>query len=291
MGIAIALLTAVFWGCTPLWAKLFGGKPIEQLLGTTYGAFIFGILVLIFKHPEMNNSIFWWCFLAGACWSVGQLATYKGLYDLGISITTPISAGVQLVGVNLIGVMFFGSWASTEARITGFFAILLIFLGVFLTTRGDEKTRNQQGKMQVTKAVIKLLLGAGIGYTACSTLPKIPEASGWSTFPPQAIGMLVSAVAFSLMIRKYHAGKLLFSKGTLKNMITGVNSGLGSLSYLITIMLCGISTGFTLSQMSTVVSTFGGLIFFKEHRHGKTLAYTLSGLFLVVIGGVITGFI
>ncbi|XIF19912.1 MAG: Hypothetical protein AJITA_00622 [Acetilactobacillus jinshanensis] len=42
----------MLWGCNPLWAHFCGGKPIQQLLGATYGAFIF-----------------WWCFFAGAGWS------------------------------------------------------------------------------------------------------------------------------------------------------------------------------------------------------------------------------
>ncbi|XIF19910.1 MAG: Hypothetical protein AJITA_00620 [Acetilactobacillus jinshanensis] len=43
-------------------------------------------------------------------------------------------------------------------------------------------------------------------------MPKIPETNGWSTYPPSSIGM---------------------------NMFTGINSGLGSFTYLVTIMLAG----------------------------------------------------
>ncbi|XIF19808.1 MAG: ribose uptake protein RbsU [Acetilactobacillus jinshanensis] len=56
-------------------------------------------------------------------------------------------------------------------------------------------------------------------------------------------------------------------------------------------ILNGVSTGFTLSQMTTVVATFVGLVILHEHKRGKSLVYTLSGVALVVIGGVMTGFI
>lgn len=292
MGIVIALLTALFWGCTPLWTRFLGGNPVEQLLGTTYGASIFGILILIVKQPDMNESIFWWCFIAGIGWSIGQLYAYQGLKDIGISTTMPMVAGVQLVGVNLIGVLFFGSWTSSSAKIIGSCAIVLIFLGVLLTTRGNNQNSSSEiDQKDLFKAVMKLLIGTGVGYTACSTLPKIPEANGWSTFPPQALGMIISAVVIAILVDKNRGKNLLFSKHTLKNIITGINSGIGTLLYLIAIMLCGISTGFTLSQMCTVVSTFGGLVFFKENKHSKQLTFTLSGLCLVMMGGIITGFI
>ena len=291
MGIAIALVTALLWGCTPLWTNYSGGEPIQQLLGTTYGALLIGILMLLIKRPIITLSGFFWCCLAGMCWSIGQLTQYEGFDSLSVSTTTPIVAGVQLVGVNLVGVIFFGSWGSTLAKIIGFSAVVLISLGVFFTTRTGNKREPIADKVKFTRDVIKLLLGTGVGYTACSTLPKIPETNGWATYPPSSIGMLIGAVSLSLIIKKYRDQHELFTHGTMKNILTGINSGLGSFTYLVAIMLNGVSTGFTLSQMSTVVSVLSGLLILHEHKNHKALIYTFLGLFLVIIGGVITGFI
>ncbi|XIF19887.1 MAG: ribose uptake protein RbsU [Acetilactobacillus jinshanensis] len=46
-----------------------------------------------------------------------------------------------------------------------------------------------------------VIFGTGIGYGACSILPKIPETSGWATFPPQSIGMIISAILFAALKR------------------------------------------------------------------------------------------
>ncbi|MHA8111438.1 GRP family sugar transporter [Lactobacillaceae bacterium Melli_B4] len=49
---------------------------------------------------------------------------------MGVATTAPISAGSQLIFVNVVGVLFFGSWSSMLAQIIGFVAVvLIIFLG------------------------------------------------------------------------------------------------------------------------------------------------------------------
>ncbi|XIF19886.1 MAG: ribose uptake protein RbsU [Acetilactobacillus jinshanensis] len=73
--------------------------------------------------------------------------------------------------------------------------------------------------------------------------------------------------------------------------MTGFNSGLGTFAYLGSIVLIGLSTGFTISQMNIVISTIAGLFFMHENKHGKALFNTIAGLILVVIGGVVTGFL
>ena len=288
MGITVALLSALFWGCTPIWTYICGGKPIQQLLGTTYGALIVGIALYLIKTPAISIASFGWCFLAGVGWSLGQFTQYTALKRLSTSTTVPIVAGSQLIIVDLAGVLFFGSWPSTVARITGFITILIVITGVILSTRTGQSRNHQKTAM---KDVIQVIAGTGIGYGACSVLPKIPETSGWATFPPQSIGMIVSAILFALCIKKYRNLKTFIGRKTIKNMLTGFNSGLGTFAYLASIIMIGISTGFTLSQMNIVISSVAGLLFMHENKHGKALFDTIAGLILVLMGGIITGFI
>ncbi|MEJ6400306.1 GRP family sugar transporter [Nicoliella lavandulae] len=292
MDILIGLIPALLWGITPLWVHFLGGKPIQQLLGTTYGALVVGILIWLIKKPTVTTEDFFWCFIGGMGWSLGQLTQYNAFKKLGVSTTTPITTGLQLVGVNIIGVLFFGSWQSGIAKGIGFSAVILVAIGVFLTTRtGDNNNNNSINKREFTKNIIQLIVGSGIGYTACSTLPKITGADGWTTFPPQSIGMFAAAVIFSLLIKSYRDQKPLFKKETFKNMFTGFNSGIGTTGYLISITLNGVSTGFTLSQMCVVVSTFGGLVILRERKSGKSLIFTICGVALVLVGGIMTSFI
>lgn len=287
MGILIALVPAILWGCNPLWAHVCGGSSIQQLLGATYGAIILGALLYFIKQPVITANDFWWCFLAGAGWSIGQLTQFSGFIHLGAATTTPISAGTQLVAVNLIGVLFLGSWQSPLAKIIGFIAVILVIIGVFLTTKTSKQSKAHEKK--ANRYLIELILGSMIGYGACSTFPKVPQANGWVTFPPQAVGMIVSAVIIALIIPKYR--HLIFSRLTFKNMATGFNTSLGTIGYLVSLMINGVSTAFTLSQMSIVVGTLVGLIILHEHKSKRELVYIIAGMLLVVIGGVMTSFI
>ncbi|MHA8138552.1 GRP family sugar transporter [Lactobacillaceae bacterium Scapto_B20] len=292
MSIIIALLPALLWGITPLWTHYLGGSPISQLLGTTYGALIVGLSVYLINRPAIDASTFWWCFLAGFMWSIGQLSAYVAYDKLGVATTAPISAGAQLIFVNIMGVLFFGSWITPVAKIIGFIAVVLIIAGVYLTTRGDDDNSNQVEKSpHFVKNIMILIFGAALGYGSCSVLPKIPNAAGWATFPPQAIGMFTSATIFALLFKQFRDQQPFFKRSTFKNIITGVSSNLGTFAYMFSILLNGVSTGFTLSQMATVVSTFGGLVILHETKHKKALFYTLTGCLLVVLGCVMTGFI
>ena len=288
MKILLGLLPALIWGFTPVWANRCGGKPIQQLVGTTYGAFLAAVLVMIIKRPPITMADFGWNALAGAAWSFGQLMWYSAFPVLGVAVTNPIASGIQLIGVNLVGVAFFGSWPSSTAKLLGGLAILLILGGVYLTSRTG-KSRAIKDRRAFLKSLFWLLVGSGFGFVSCSTLPKIPKTSGWSAYPPQALGMALAAVVFALLINRHRIKSLLFGKITLKNIVTGVNSGTGTLCYLISLMINGVSTGFTLSQMAVVVSTFNGIVILHEHKTKRQMIYTLSGLALVVVGGIITG--
>ncbi|XIF19888.1 MAG: ribose uptake protein RbsU [Acetilactobacillus jinshanensis] len=135
MGITLAIASAIIWGFTPVWTYICGGKPIQQLLGTTYGALVVGIVLYLIKRPAISTAGFWWCVLAGAGWSLGQFTQYTALKRLSTSTTVPIVAGSQLIIVDLAGVLFFGSWSSTAAKIIGFIAILIVIIGVMLSTQ------------------------------------------------------------------------------------------------------------------------------------------------------------
>ncbi|XIF20079.1 MAG: ribose uptake protein RbsU [Acetilactobacillus jinshanensis] len=146
-------------------------------------------------------------------------------------------------------------------------------------------------KKQYAADVMKLILGAGIGYTICSTFPRIPDSQGWVTFPSQTVGMFIGAVILALLSKKDRHLNVFFNKATFKNIFEGFNSSLGTFFYLTAMMLSSVSTAFTLSQMTPVISTFCGLTILHERKRGKTLAYTFSGVAVIVVGGVMTSFL
>lgn len=52
MNIVIALIPAVMWGIMPLVVSKIGGKPRQQIIGTTFGALAFAIGVFYFLQIQ-----------------------------------------------------------------------------------------------------------------------------------------------------------------------------------------------------------------------------------------------
>ena len=60
MYILFSLLPALFWGLLPLAVAKVGGRPIQQIIGTTVGTFLVASLVFLVQRPEIGQSIFGW---------------------------------------------------------------------------------------------------------------------------------------------------------------------------------------------------------------------------------------
>ncbi|GLB47059.1 putative sugar uptake protein [Philodulcilactobacillus myokoensis] len=287
MNILIGLIPALLWGLMPVAVNKSGGRPINQLIGTTYGAFIIALIVYLIKRPEISASTFWWCLLSGIFWTFGQLTQYTSFTKIGVSTAMPISTGMQLVGNSLIGVLFFGEWNSIEFKIIGFSAIVLIIIGIALTTKTDSD--NKINSAALKEGVLLLLFGT-FGYAGYSAFPRIANADGWSALFPQILGMLITAVIFSIGLSKQNPVKdSLFSRHSILNMSTGFLFGLAAFVYLISTHLNGVATGFTISQMCVIVSTLSGIFIIGEHKSKRELTFVILGLILVVIGGIMTG--
>src|SRR5699024_11515657 len=70
------LIPAVCWGIFPLIASKTGGGPANQILGTGLGATLVGLIVFAIMHPTITASAFIWAFMAGACWTIGQIGQF-----------------------------------------------------------------------------------------------------------------------------------------------------------------------------------------------------------------------
>lgn len=282
MNILIALIPAVFWGLVPLVASKMGGKPTNQIIGTTCGTLLIAIAVSIVVQPSITTAVFIGGFLSGLAWAFGQYYQYMAYTKIGVSKAMPISTGLQIVGTSLLGVMFFGEWSGTHAKVIGAIAIVLIIVGIALTTVGKHD-EDDKSKSMLTGLII--LLVSTVGYVGYSAFPRIFHVDGWNGFLPQALGMVL--MAFILSIKSVTT--VIKDKQTWKNLATGVVFSIAALAYLISASRNGVATGFTLSQMSVVISTLGGIFLLKEKKTGKELIAVIIGLALVVGGGVMIG--
>ncbi|MBF2481818.1 GRP family sugar transporter [Listeria seeligeri] len=281
MNIVIALIPAVMWGIMPLVVSKIGGKPRQQIIGTTLGALLFAIGVFLFTNPEYTTTILIASFVSGAFWSLGQMNQFRAFTQVGVSKTMPLSTGMQLVGTSLFGVFAFHEWGTTSKLVIGFSALALIIFGIFLTSYQQHKDENSGQNMK--KGLITLVISS-VGYVGYVVITQWFNISGWDAILPQAVGMVVAGLLFSIK-----SSEKRFTKQTWLNMIPGVMWATGNLALLFSNKLVGIATGFSLSQMGVVISTIGGILFLGEKKTKKELVLVIFGVILVIIGGTMIG--
>lgn len=291
LNLLIGLMPMIGWGLFPILTGKFGGKPVNQILGTTYGTLIFAIVVALFRQtPMLTGGEFLFTFLSGAFWSMGQILVFYAFAEMGVSRTMPVSTGFQLVGASLWSVLVLGEWAGAQAKLIGFSAIILIIFGVWLTTFSEKKLPKEDGGANAIKGVL-LVACAEIGYLGYSAFPQAyPKLDGFSAFLPQALGMAVVATIFAVATKGNRAEKPFKTKSSYTNIISGLFFAFAALTYLISARpnVNGLATGFILSQMNVVIATLGGIYILHEKKTHKEMLYIIAGLILVVIAGTVT---
>ncbi|ALB28878.1 ribose/proton symporter RbsU [Companilactobacillus heilongjiangensis] len=290
LNLLIGLMPMIGWGLFPILTGKFGGKPVNQILGTTYGTLLFAIVVaLVRQTPMLSGKAFLFTFLSGVFWSAGQILVFYAFAEMGVSRTMPVSTGFQLVGASLWSVIVLGEWATGNAKLIGFSAIILIIFGVWLTTYSEKKLPKEDGGMNAVKGVL-LVACAEIGYLGYSAFPQAVSVSGFSAFLPQALGMAVVATVFAIATKGNRAEKPFKTKSSYTNIISGLFFAFAALTYLISARpsVNGLATGFILSQMNVVIATLGGIYILHEKKTKKEMGFILAGLVLVVIAGSVT---
>lgn len=281
MNIVWMLLPAIAWGVLPLIVSQLGGRPVNQIFGTAVGTLIASLVVQLIVHPAINVISFIMAMIAGAFWIIGQLGQYTGYANVGVSKTMPISTGLQLVGTSLVGVFLFGEWSTTIAKLVGGLGVLLLVIGVIMTSIQDrqEVTGSNQ------RRTIVMLIVTTIGFIVFNAIPKALSASGIAIFLPESVGMMVAVIVYMLVSGQ---GRIVAERASWLNIIGGLVFSVASLTYIVSVSQNGVNTAFVVSQLSVVLSTLGGVVFLHERKSKRELVLTLSGLVLIVIGAVVT---
>lgn len=284
MKYVLLFLPAIFWGIMPLFvAGVKKSSIYNQIIGTVLGAFIFGAIAMIVVKPEFNQIAFLLSILAGAAWTIGQVGQYISYANIGVSETMPLSTGLQLIGVPLVGVLLFGEWSGTQAKIFGFIGILALIIGVVFTSLTDEGTSEGNKKNQTTTLVILVL--TTLGYICSSSIPKAIKADGMLIFFGETIGMIVAVFFFLLFSKQLNAIK---EKESYFVIPAGVIFAIGNSTYILSVQDNGVNLAFVMSQLCVVISTISSMIFLHERKTKKGYIYTGIGLVLIVAGAVLT---
>lgn len=126
--------------------------------------------------------------VSGTFWAIGQIGQFVSFTKMGVSKTMPISTGLQLIGNTIIGALIFGEWSTINQYVLGSLALILIIIGVVLTT-----VTRKASSQKINGKDMMFLLFTTIGYWVYSAFPKAVSASAQSMFLPQMIGILIGA--------------------------------------------------------------------------------------------------
>lgn len=278
MNLLIAIIPAFLWGISPVITTKIGGTAADQVVGACYGEFTMGLVILFLYRPSISYEDFKWCFFAGLAWTFGQLMQFQSFKVLNVSRAMSVSTGMQLILAPLAGVIFWHEWNTTHDQLLGWFSILLLIIGITLTSIHQEKSKKQLNYRQG----LPLLIFSGFLFTVVNIFPKIPNANGIIGTFPQTLGDMVSALIVAIFVSVKHHHQIMFKRVTVDNMIFGLLDAFGTIFYITSLKLNGAANAFPLTQLDVVVSSLGGILLLHEHKNKKEMVFTLIGLFIII---------
>lgn len=277
------------WGLFPTIASKIGGRPVNQILGTSLGTLIFAAIFSMINGLAFPTGMdLFFSILYGVGWACAQIITFKCFTMIGSSRAMPVTTAFQLLGASLWGVFFLGNWPGATAKLLGAFALVLIMIGAKMTVWSETESAESAGIMK--KAVLLLAVGE-IGYWAYSAAPQATAIDGMHAFLPQAIGMVIVAVIYSAVVTIKGGETSPFIEAvSYKQIFSGFFFAFAALTYLISAQpdMNGLATGFILSQTSVVLATLTGIWFLGQKKTAKEMTVTIIGLVLILAAATIT---
>lgn len=277
------------WGLYPTIASKIGGRPVNQILGSTIGTLIFALIFALINGialPSGMDLVF--SILSGVGWATAQIITFQSFTLIGSSRAMPITTAFQLLGASLWGVFALGNWPGTTAKILGGLALILIILGAWMTVWTEKKTKENSSLLK--KAVLLLAVGE-IGYWAYSAAPQATSIDGMHAFLPQAMGMVLVAIIYTAVLSmKGHEKSAFTEVVSYKQIFSGFFFAFAALTYLISAQpnMNGLATGFILSQTSVVLATLTGIWLLGQKKTKKEMTVTIIGLVLILAAATMT---
>ncbi|WP_270282260.1 ribose/proton symporter RbsU [Enterococcus faecalis] len=277
------------WGLFPTIASKIGGRPVNQILGTSLGTLIFAAIFSMINGLAFPAGMdLFFSILSGVGWACAQIITFKCFTMIGSSRAMPVTTAFQLLGASLWGVFFLGNWPGATAKLLGAFALVLIMIGAKMTVWSETESAESAGIMK--KAVLLLAVGE-IGYWAYSAAPQATAIDGMHAFLPQAIGMVIVTVIYSAVVTIKGGETSPFIEAvSYKQIFSGFFFAFAALTYLISAQpdMNGLATGFILSQTSVVLATLTGIWFLGQKKTAKEMTVTIIGLVLILAAATIT---
>jgi glucose uptake protein len=238
---------------------------------------------------ELTAGTFWLTVLGGMIWAVGGWCAFTGTSQLGMAKAFGIWAPLNIIVSLIWGAMLFHEFIDIGGKsiLLLLIAILTILAGVLLIIfakgTGDPAQSLGASRLGLAGAV-----GAGIFWGSYFIPVKYSGASPWTGAFPLAVGMAVGGLMLALLARQ--SWKLSTWSDYARTCLTGALWSLGNYGMLLLVDVIGAGKGFTIAQISLVVSALIGIYWLHEPPPRTRVAnWTLVGCVLATIGGIVLG--
>ncbi|EEI21163.1 GRP family sugar transporter [Lentilactobacillus hilgardii] len=307
ISILLALIPPITWGATGIIGTKMGGSAAQQTFGESCGALILALGVYLFFVIPNGITVDGKIWLVGLCsglfWSVGTVGQFFAYKKMGVSAAFPLSTAGQIVCNALMAAAVLGEWTTLNMWFFGIISIALVTVGALLTaarSKAEKKTAKKRPSTYM-QGLFALLLST-IGFMLYFVFPNLLVKVGFiserihnannginymtAIVTPQAVGQVIGSALIGYFI--LHEKQLL-GKPTFKNLVTGINWGIGNLFMFISAAnpAIGQATATTLSQLGIVVGTFGGIYILHERKTPDQMVKIVLGSVLVIIGSIL----
>ena len=287
-----ALITLLGWGTwlAPSQNVIFPNQQIKTLYVVVTNLFI-AALVAFWRggFGELTAGTFWLTVLGGVIWAAGGWCAFTGTNKLGIAKAFGIWAPLNIIVSLIWGAVLFHEFLNISAGsiLLLVFAILTILAGVLLIifAKGTGDSVQSIGDLQLG---ITGAIGAGIFWGSYFIPVKYSGVSPWAGAFPLAIGMTVGGVLLALFSRA--SWKLNSLGDYARTGLTAALWSLGNYGALLLVDAIGAGKGFTIAQISVVISALIGIYWLHEPAPKTRVAnWTLVGCVLATVGGIVLG--
>lgn len=287
-----AFITLLGWGTwlAPSQKVVFPSQQIKTLYVVLTNLAIAAI-VAVWRGGigDMSAGTFWLTVLGGVIWTGGGWCAFTGTNKLGMAKAFGIWAPLNIVVSLLWGAILFHEFLdiSAGAILLLVIAIVTILAGVLLIifAKGTDDPAQSAGAAQIG---IAGAIGAGILWGSYFIPVKYSGVSPWAGAFPLAIGMTIGGVLLALLSGQ--SWKLNRPGDYARAVLTGALWSLGNYGALLLVDAIGAGKGFTIAQISVVVSALIGIYWLHEPAPGTRVAnWTLIGCVLATIGGILLG--
>ena len=287
-----ALITVFGWGMwlAPSQKVIFPSQEIKTLYVVLTNLGI-ATAVAVWRGAivELAPATFWLTVLGGMIWAVGGLCAFTGTNKLGIAKAFGIWAPLNIIVSLTWGAALFHEFIniSPGSIVLLVAAILTILAGILLIifAKGTNEGGQERGAFRLGFAGA---VGAGILWGSYFIPVKYSGISPWAGAFPLAVGMAMGAMLLALPSRQ--SGKLTVFGDYVRVCLTGALWSVGNYGALLLIDTMGAGKGFTISQISVVVSALIGIYWLREPPpKTRAATFTIIGCTLATIGGIVLG--